>query len=91
MPGHAKSHVVGPATDGQGARTTAYRAVRPHVCIQCAGTITPGALFSRRSRPSAWPAVGTVTTAPVCVGCRPLRVEGATDASAPTEGDHHKR
>jgi len=34
---------------------------------------------------------GAVTTAPVCVACRPLRVEGATDAPAPTEGDHHER
>ncbi len=91
MPGHVKSHVVGPATDGQGARTTAYRAVVPCVCVQCTGAILPDDVFSRRSQHVPVGSMRGVTAAPVCVACRPLRVEGATDAPAPTEGKHHER
>jgi len=85
MPGHAKSHVVGPATDGQGARTTAYRAVVPFVCVQCRRAILPDEVFSRRSQHVPVGATGGVTAAPVCVACRPLRVEGAPDAPAPPD------
>ncbi len=91
MPGQAKNHVVGSATDGNGARTTAYRAVVPFVCVQCRRAILVDDVFSRRSQHVPVGATRGVTAAPVCVACRPLRVEGATDAPAPTEGDHHER
>ena len=91
MPRHVKSHVVGPATDGQGARTTAYLAIVPCVCVQCRRAILADDVFSRRSQHVPVGTTGAVTTAPVCVACRPLRVEGTTDAPAPTEGDHHER
>ena len=84
MPGHAKSHVVGSATASDGARTTAYRASVPLVCAQCTGAILPGEVFSRRSQHVAWAAVGGVTMAPVCVTCRPLRMDGTADAPGPT-------
>jgi hypothetical protein len=86
-----KSRVVGPATDSDSMRTTAYRAVVPFVCVQCRGAILPDHMFSRRSQHVPVGATRGVTAAPVCATCRPLRVEGATDASAPTEGDHHER
>ncbi len=85
MPGQARSHVVGPATDSDGMRTTAYRASVPLVCVQCTGAILPGHLFSRRSQHVTWAAVGAVTTAPVCVTCRPLQMDGTADAPAPTD------
>ncbi len=80
-----KSRVVGPATDSDGMRTTAYRAVVPFVCVQCTGAILPGHLFSRRSQHVTWAAVGAVTTAPVCVTCRPLQMDGTADAPVPTD------
>ena len=46
----AKSHRVGRATLGTGVVTTAYRAVVALECVQCAGAIAPGALFSRQPR-----------------------------------------
>ncbi len=85
-----KSHVVGPATARDGVRTLAYRACQALVCAQCGGAILPDSLFSRRSRHVTWAAVGAVTTAPVCVTCRPLRVDGATEASAPTNEEQHE-
>ncbi len=84
-----KSHVVGLATDSEGARTRAYRACESLVCAQCRGAILPESIFSRRSRHVTWAAVGAVTTAPVCVTCRPLRVEETTDTLSPTGEDHH--
>ena len=86
-----KSRVVGPATDSDGMRTTAYRAVVPFVCVQCRSAILVDDVFSRRSQHVPVGATRGVMTAPVCATCRPLRVEGATDAPAPTEGDHHER
>jgi len=86
-----KSRVVGPATDSEGMRTMAYRAVVPCVCVQCRRAILVDDVFSRRSPHVPVGATGGVTAAPVCVACRPLRVEGATDAPAPTEGKHHER
>jgi len=91
MPRHVKSHVVGPATDGQGARTTAYLAIVPCICVQCRRAILADDVFSRRSQHVPVGSMRGVTAAPVCVACRPLRVEGATDAPAPTEGKHHER
>jgi len=84
-----KSQVVGLATDSEGARTRAYRACESLVCAQCRGAILPESIFSRRSRHVTWAAVGTVTTAPVCVTCRPLRVYGTTNAHGTTGEDHH--
>ena len=78
---------MGPATDGDGARTTAYRACMPLVCVQCKRGILPGHVFSRRSQQVIWQAMGAVTTAPVCIACRPLQVEGDTDGSAPLVGE----
>ncbi len=71
----AKSHRVGRATWGAGVGTTAYRAVAAFTCVQCDGTITPGALFSRQSRHTPMGAVSGTTTDPICVTCRPLRLE----------------
>lgn len=85
MPGQARSHVVGSATASDGARTTAYRASVPLVCAQCTGAILPDHLFSRRSSRVTWATMGAVTTAPVCVTCRPLQVDGAAAAPAPTD------
>jgi len=91
MPGQTKSHVVGPATDSDGMRTTAYRAVVPCVCVQCRRVILRDDVFSRRSQHVPVGSMRGVTAAPVCVACRPLRVEGATDAPAPTDEDYHER
>jgi len=85
-----KSHVVGPATASDGVRTLAYRACQALVCAQCGGDILPDSLFSRRSQYVPWAAVGAVTTAPVCVTCRPVRVDGATEAPAPPREEQHE-
>jgi len=85
MPGQARSHVVGSATASDGARTTAYRASVPLVCAQCTGAILPDQVFSRRSPHVTSAAMGGVTTAPVCVTCRPLRIDGTADAPVPTD------
>ncbi len=77
MKSDAKSHRVGRATLATDGVTTAYRAVVAFECVQCAGTIAPGALFSRRSRHTSWSALGAPATDPVCVTCRPLRLEDA--------------
>ncbi len=70
-----KSNRVGRATLATGGVTIAYRAVVAFECVQCAGTIAPGALFSRQSRHTSWGALGTPTTDPVCVTCRPFCLE----------------
>jgi len=73
-----KSNRVGRATLSDGVVVTAYRAVVDFMCVQCAGAIMPGALFSRRSRSVPVGALSvTQTTDPVCVTCRPLRLEAA--------------
>ena len=79
-----KSHRVGRATLATGVVTTAYRAVVAFACVQCAGVIPSGALFSRRSRHTSWVALGAPATDPVCVTCRPLRLEdtGETETAA---------
>jgi len=77
-----KSHRVGRAMFSDGTITTAYRALVQHKCTQCAETIPPGALFARRSQHATWPAIGTVTTMPVCVACRPLRLDSAGSGDA---------
>jgi len=84
-----KSQVVGLATDSEGARTRAYRACESLVCAQCRGAILPESIFSRRSRHVTWAAVGTVTTAPVCVTCRAVRGGGPTHPQGTTGEDHH--
>lgn len=86
-----KSQRVGSTTDSDGVQTMAYRACQPFVCAQCGRVILPESLFSRRSQHVAWAAVGTVTTVPVCVTCRPLRVEGIANATSSTDEDHHER
>ncbi len=74
-----KSHRVGRATLATGVVTTAYRAVVKFTCVQCVGAIVPGALFSRQPRhtPLHTPlrTTGALATDPVCVICRPLRLE----------------
>ncbi len=74
-----KSSRVGHATLNNGVGTTAYRAVVQHECAQCAGTITPGALFSRRAPRALLTATGAKTE-PICIVCRPLRLDSAGDA-----------
>ncbi len=86
----SKSHVVGSATDSDGARTTAYLAVAEFVCVQCHTPIAPGQLFSRRARrASVSLSMHTLGAVPVCTTCRPLRVDEATDAPSPTDGARH--
>ncbi len=70
-----RSNRVGRATLATGGVTTVYRAVAAFECVQCAGTIAPGALFSRQSRRTPMGAMGVPTNDPVCVTCRPLRLE----------------
>jgi len=81
-----KSQRMGLATDSAGARTRAYRAVVALVCSQCGRAIDAGQLFSRRSQRVTWPALGTATTVPLCVACRPLRLEERGDAPATLGG-----
>jgi len=71
-----RSHRVGRATLATGGTTIAYRAVAPFECVQCAGIIAPGALFTRQTRHTPTGAMGVTTTDPICVTCRPFRVEG---------------
>ncbi len=78
----AKSHRVGRATLDTGEVTTAYRAVVACACVQCAGTIAPGALFSRQTRRTPTGARGVTTTDPVCATCRPLRLEDTGETAA---------
>jgi len=88
MARYVKSHRVGPATDSEGERTTAYRAVTDLVCVRCRGRIEPGALFSRRAQRVTGGAVGTLRTELICIACRPLRLdEENANGSASTEGE----
>ncbi len=86
-----KSHLVGMALLLDGTRTTAYRAVVDMVCGACARPILPDHLFSRGARQSY--RTGTygmgLAKVPICETCRPLRMEGATDAPSPPEAEHH--
>ncbi len=70
-----RSNRVGRAMLGTGVITIAYRAVVAFVCVECAGAIPPGAFFSRQTRHTPSRGVGMPTTDPVCVTCRPLRLE----------------
>ncbi len=91
MPGQAKNHVVGPATDSEGTRTTAYRAVAEFVCAQCGGRIIADLLFSRGAQQgyrNGTFGVG-LAMAPICMTCRPLRVDEAADTPAPPDGERH--
>jgi len=91
MPGHdAKSHLVGPATLSDGGRATAYRAVTSLVCVQCRGRIERGQVFSRRAQHAIVGVMGTLRTEPVCVTCRPLRLEEDADGPASLGGEHHE-
>jgi len=89
-----KSRLVGPAWQADGTTTPAYRAVAPHVCGQCGAAIAPDALFSRRTVSRVEASAINLTQAPVCVACRPLRVEGDTDETDDArhqggEEEHH--
>jgi len=83
-----KSHRVGRAMLNNGVVTTAYRAVAAVECAQCAGAIGPGEMFSRQTRraPVHVPlrTTGLLTIEPICVTCRPLRLEdtGETETAA---------
>jgi hypothetical protein len=83
-----KSRVVGPATDSDGMRTTAYRALEALACAHCGGAIAPDALFSRRARRTPVRAMGATgitggtTTEPLCIACRPLRLDSAGSGDA---------
>ncbi len=83
--GDVRSHRVGRATLATGGVTTAYRAVAAFECVQCAGIIAPGALFSRQTRHTPTGAMGVTTTDPVCVICRPFHLED-TGKTAATDG-----
>lgn len=73
-----RSHRVGRATLATGGITIAYRAVGAFECVECAGTITPGTLFSRQTRRTPLHAsihtTGAMTTDSICTTCRPLRL-----------------
>jgi len=89
-----RSRIVGRARQPDGATTTAYRAVAPHVCGHCGATITPDALFSRRTASRVGASAINLTQAPVCITCRPFRVEGDTDETDDArhqggEEEHH--
>jgi len=71
-----RSHRVGRATLDDGVVTTAYRAVVAFECVECAKAIAPGTLFSRRPRRTPPGMFGLTTTDPICLTCRPLRLEG---------------
>ncbi len=75
----AKSHRVGRATWGAGVDTSAYRAVVAFACVQCGRVIASGELFSRQSRHTPMGAVSGTTTDPICVTCRPLRLETTSE------------
>jgi len=77
-----RSHRVGRATLATGGITIAYRAVVAFTCVQCAGAIPPGALFSRQTRRTPTGAMGVTTTDPICGTCRPLRLEDTGEAAA---------
>jgi len=79
-----RSNRVGRATLATGGVTTAYRAVAAFTCVQCAGAIPPGALFSRQSRHTSWCALGAPTNDPVCVICRPFCLDD-TGGTATTD------
>jgi len=82
-----KSQRMGLATDSEGARTRAYRAVTDLVCSQCGRPIGPGQLFSRavqQGQRTGNFGVG-LAKVPLCVTCRPLCVEGDADAPAALE------
>ncbi len=76
----AKSRRVGRATLDDGEVTTAYRAVVEITCNQCGRTIAQGALFSRQTRRTPPGAFGMTATDPICVACRPLRLEDTGEA-----------
>jgi len=91
--GAAKSHRVGRATLLNGVGTTAYRALVDIECATCGGVIAPGDLFSRRTQrtPHHEPgALELTTTEPLCLICRPLRLEENADRPAPLGGEHHE-
>ncbi len=77
--GAVKSHRVGRVTLDTGVVTTAYRAVVALECVQCGRTIALGEIFSRQNRRAPRGAsiqtTGTMTTEPICITCRPLRLE----------------
>ncbi len=71
-----KSNRVGRATLATGGVTTAYRAVAAFECVRCARAIPSGEIFSRQPRRTPSGAFGMTATDPICVTCRPLRLEG---------------
>jgi len=84
----SKSHRVGRATLNNGVGTTAYRAVEVLECAHCGGAIAPDALFSRRARRTPVRAMGATgitggtTMEPLCIACRPLRLDSAGSGDA---------
>ncbi len=70
-----KSNHVGSATLSTGGSTIAYRAVVDLTCGACGQPIRPGELFSRHA-----PHKGAIHVAPICVTCRPLRLDAAGEA-----------
>lgn len=79
-----KSHRVGRGMLNNGVVTTAYRAVAAVECTQCAGAIGPGEIFSRQTRRApvhvALRTTGLLTIEPICVTCRPLRLDDVGEA-----------
>ncbi len=75
-----KSHRIGQALMDDGVIAPIYRAIVAVECAQCAGAIGPGEIFSRQTRRApvhvALRTTGLLTIEPICVTCRPLRLEG---------------
>jgi hypothetical protein len=69
-----KSRRVGPARDGDGQPTTAYRALEGLMCGRCGGDIAVGELVVRRAVSLMARHGRGLTQAPVCARCRPLTV-----------------
>ncbi len=87
--GRGKSLLLGPAVQPDGSRTMAYRALKALVCDQCGAEIAVGQVFSRHNR-HLRATTGYLSSAPVCALCRPLRVESAAEARAPTDEERYE-
>jgi hypothetical protein len=85
------SEIIGQALFGDGARGTAYRALRPLVCARCGGMVATGEMFTRarsdRQGLRLWPR---------CQACVPFTLDAGKPARSallqslltPTKQEH---
>jgi hypothetical protein len=64
------SEIIGQAVFGDGAKGTAYRALRPLVCSSCGGLIAAGDLFTRERQKGQ-----SLRLWPRCQACLPFALE----------------